>query len=68
MVEYPANIIEGVDNYISWDFEILEIFFKSNNIIVNWINCNSTWGWYDYETESWTGAVGKVKMNTFLLK
>ena len=68
MVEYPANIIEGVDNYISWDFEILEIFFKTKNVIVNWINCNYTWGWFDDETERWTGAVGKVKVNMFLLK
>ena len=68
MVEYPANIIEGVDNYISWDFEILEIFFKTKNVIVYWINCNYTWGWIDDETERWTGAVGKVKINTVLLK
>ena len=49
-----------------YDFEILEVFFE--NKIINWINCNYTWGWYDDETEGWTGAVGKVIMNTFLLK
>ena len=68
MVEYPANIIEGVDSYISWDFEILEIFFKTKNVIVNRINCNYTWGWFDDETERWTGAVGKVKMNIYFLE
>ena len=50
---------------IPYDFEILEVFFENRNI--NWINCNGTWGWYDYETGNWTGAVGKVKMNTYLL-
>ena len=51
---------------IPYDFEILEIFFKNKNI--NWINCFYDWGWYDDEAGRWTGAVGKVKMNTFLLK
>ena len=50
---------------IPHDFEILEKFFKTNNIFVNWIDCNYTWGWFDDEKGSWTGAVGKVKMNTF---
>ena len=66
MYEYPANIIEGEHTNIPSEFEILEIFFE--NKIINWINCNYTWGWYDDETEGWTGAVGKVIMNTFLLK
>ena len=65
MVEYPANIQEGYST-IPYESEILEVFFENRNI--NWINCNGTWGWYDYETGRWTGAVGKVKMNTFLLK
>ena len=51
------------NTYIPYTYEILEIFFKTKNVIINWINCNYTWGWYDYETERWTGAVGKVKMN-----
>ena len=53
---------------IPYDFEILEIFFKTNNIIVNWLDCNYTRGWYDDKTGRWTGAVGKVKMNTFMLE
>ena len=53
---------------IPYDFEILEIFFITNNIIVNWINCYFDWGLYDDEKERWTGAVGKVKMNTYLHK
>ena len=66
MVEYQANIIEGEYSFIPYDFEILEKFFKNKNI--KWINCNHTWGWYDDETGRWTGAVGKVIKNTFLLK
>ena len=68
MVEYPANSVEGIYSNIPYDFEILEIFFKNKNVIVNWIYCNYTWGWFDDETGRWTGAVGKVKLNTFLLK
>ena len=67
MVEYPAYIIEGDISYIPHDFEILDYFFKSYVIAINWIDCNYTWGWFDEETERWTGAVGKVKMNTYLL-
>ena len=52
---------------IPYESEILEIFFKTKNVIINWINCNYTWGWFDDETERWTGAVGKVKVNMFLL-
>ena len=66
MVEYPVYIIEGDYANIPYEFEILEKFFKNKNI--NWINCHSTWGWYDDETGRWTGAVGKVKMTIFLLK
>ena len=66
MVEYPPFIMEGEFTNMPYEFEILEKFFKIKNI--NWINCNSTWGWYDDETERWTGAVGKVKIDTFWLK
>ena len=45
---------------IIWDYEILEIFFENNKIVPKWINCNYTWGTYDYETGKWTGAVGQV--------
>ena len=50
----------GVLSYIAEDDEILSMFFLNNNIIINWIDCNYTWGWFDYETGKWTGAVGKV--------
>ena len=50
----------GVYSYIVEDDEILSLFFLHNNIIINWIDCNYTSGWFDYETGKWTGAVGKV--------
>ena len=67
MVEWHDNfgLINGLSD-IPYTFEILEVFFENKNI--TWINCNYTKGWYDYETGRWTGTVGKVKMNTFLLK
>ena len=50
-------------SYISQDNEILSIFFKNYDIIVKWINCNYTWGWYDVDMGKWTGAVGQVNMD-----
>ena len=50
----------GKSSHIPYNYEILSKFFSNYNIIINWINCNYTWGWYDYETGKWTGAVGKV--------
>ena len=50
----------GKYSNIPEDDEILSKFFLNNNIIINWIDCNYTWGWFDYETGKWTGAVGKV--------
>ena len=54
----------GVYSYIAEDDEILSMFFLNHNIIVNWNYCNSTWGWFDYETGKWTGAVGKVNIHS----
>ena len=66
MTKYPVTIKKGVYSAIPLDNEILEVFFENRNI--NWINCFYNWGWYDDETGRWTGAVGKVNMNTFLMK
>ena len=46
--------------HYSYDTEILSKFIYNHNIIINWIDCNFTWGWFDYETGKWTGAVGQV--------
>ena len=35
MFEYPAYLIEGDKSQLPYDFEILEIFFKTKNVIVN---------------------------------
>ena len=47
---------------IPWDWEILSSFVERNNLFVNWIDCNYTWGWYDDDTGKWTGAIGKVNI------
>ena len=54
-----GNLV-GTYSYITEDDEILSMFFLNYNIIINWINCNYTWGWFDYEKGKWTGAVGQV--------
>ena len=62
MVEYHVyhgNFV-GLYTYLSYDFEILSIFFLNHNIIANWINCNYSWGIYDYDLGKWTGVVGQV--------
>ena len=64
MVEYPhwVNVVEG-DAYLPYEFEILASFFSNYNVKPDWINCNYTWGWYDNETDSWTGAIGQVELS-----
>ena len=63
MVEYPHWLIMVSDSgTISDEFEILKSFFANYNIKPTWINCNYTWGWFDYETGQWTGAVGQVQI------
>ena len=49
---------------ISHEHIMLETFFSKFNIKPTWINCNYTWGLYDNETDSWTGAVGQVGILT----
>ena len=69
MTEYPLSNTPFSGNMrlsknhpqIAYPWDILKIFFDHNNIVPNWIDCNYTWGWFDYETEKWTGAVGKVR-------
>ena len=60
MVRYPVDITQGILSYISHDWEVLDSFFKTYNIVPTWINCHYTWGWYDKEQDKWTGATGKV--------
>ena len=62
--KYGYSIVDwiGTVSYIPDDDEILSKFFLNHNILVNWIDCNYTWGWFDYETGKWTGAVGQVNI------
>ena len=64
MKEFPLwmSLFESEQHpYVPRDWEILKIFFDNNNIEPTWINTHYTWGWYDEETGSWTGAVGQVR-------
>ena len=61
MVEYKIYNIEYKRySVLPYYFEMLSIFLKHNNIIVNWIYCNQTWGLFNSESQTWTGAVGQV--------
>ena len=68
MVEYPPRLIREVWGSISYDWEILALFFSLNNLSPEWIYCNDTWGWLDKDTGHWTGAVGKVQFHWKLFK
>ena len=52
--------IFGEYSEMSKDWEVLSKFFSMYNIEPNWLDCNYTYGWYDYELGGWTGCVGKV--------
>ena len=58
---YPSQVL----SQIPWDWEVLEIFFKNNNIEPTWISANGVYGILDKDTQKWTGAVG---MESFVLK
>ena len=60
-----GDLVGNMVSSIATDSEILSIFFDNYNIIVEWVNCNFTWGLYDVETAKWTGAVGQVLIFTF---
>ena len=46
---------------ISWEWEIQEAFFESNNIKPHWYNCNFTWGRLNHSTGKWNGGVGMIQ-------
>ena len=58
------GLIQQYGQY-SHDYEILKSFFSKFNIKPTWINCNFTFGWFDYEAGHWTGAVGQVEILYF---
>ena len=61
MIDYDHIHVYGVENFIPEVHEIVSKFNENYNITVNWLDCNYTWGWFDYDTGHWTGAVGKVE-------
>ena len=44
----------------SWDWEILDAFFKNYNFTPTFQDSNYTWGFFDEEINSWTGSVEMV--------
>ena len=56
----PKNYIYGVYTVMAYDWEVLSKFFSTHNIEPNWLDCNSTWGYYDEDLGGWTGCLGKV--------
>ena len=60
MVEYEERWVGYKHSRLSYDYEILSIFFQHKNIIPNWINCYGSFGVYNETIEKWTGAIGKV--------
>ena len=60
MVEYEERWVGYKHSRLSYDYEILSIFFQHKNILPKWTNCNGNFGTYNKTTEKWTGAVGKV--------
>ena len=45
---------------ISWNYEILDSFFRRHHIVPTWLNSNYDWGVFDQKLGRWSGAVGKV--------
>ena len=51
----------GLSTGISKEWQIQALFFKTNNVIPEWINCNFTWGTLNETTGQWNGAVGVIQ-------
>ena len=56
----PKDNIYGIFTAMAYDWEVLNKFFEIHNIEPNWLDCESTWGWYDEDLGGWTGCLGKV--------
>ena len=61
MKEYPVIPVNGWYSYIPRDWEIIKPFLDHYSLTPTWIDCQNTPGWFDKETGTWTGAVGKVR-------
>ena len=61
MIEYPVD-----GSGLSWHWEILSSFFAINELTPIFNDCNFTWGWLDYDTGLWNGAVAMVDLLAFV--
>ena len=60
MVKKAPYMKKGIKNNISWDWEILDLYFKNYNVEPLWMFCNYTWGTINHTTGLWSGAMGRV--------
>ena len=60
MVEYPVGPYVNYYN-VAWEWQLQAAFFETYNIKPQWLNANYSWGWYDNETDTWTGACGMIE-------
>ena len=51
----------GLSTGVAKEWQIQALFFKTNNVTPDWINCNFTWGTLDETTGQWNGAVGVIQ-------
>ena len=60
IVKWPTYIQTGLADFIGYYYEVVDAFYVHFNVIPIYSDMNQTWGWYDNETEAWTGGVGAV--------
>ena len=59
--DIPSQAFPSVGFYVvSKQWKIQESFFKTYNVIPDWINCNFTFGTLNVTICQWSGAVGAV--------
>ena len=51
----------GLAAGVAKEWQIQALFFETNNVIPDWINCNFTWGTLNETTGQWNGAVGVIQ-------
>ena len=69
MVEWVAGAhksghgdLVGERSMIPYGYETFLSFFEKYTIIVNWTDCNYTFGTYNNETGKYTGVIGQVNL------
>ena len=60
LIPYPERELYKEEGAFTQSWEVLQKFFSIQNIEPNWLDCNSSWGWYDEDLGGWTGCIGKV--------